>query len=170
MTEPLLRTPLYDVHRRLGGKMVPFAGWEMPVQYEGVLAEHRAVREAVRRLAQRGAPVVMVASNLGNCGQVSYVGIDNRAAGRLAEAETSLRKAATLAPARAEPDKDALDIEARRVREAVLAVEIIELAVIDPGSVNFTDVVLGDARQPALTAERLTASTLPPRSDRKSVV
>lgn len=42
------------------------------------------VREAVRRLAQRGAPVVTVASNLGNCGQVSYVGIDNRAAGRLA--------------------------------------------------------------------------------------
>ncbi|MEO7985647.1 MAG: glycine cleavage system aminomethyltransferase GcvT [Gemmatimonadales bacterium] len=39
------RTPLYDIHRQLGAKMVPFAGWEMPVQYPaGILAEHRAVR------------------------------------------------------------------------------------------------------------------------------
>jgi aminomethyltransferase len=44
----LLHTPLYDVHRALGAKMVPFAGWEMPVQYPtGILAEHRAVRESV---------------------------------------------------------------------------------------------------------------------------
>ncbi|MFT3767334.1 MAG: glycine cleavage system aminomethyltransferase GcvT [Minicystis sp.] len=42
----LLRTPLFDEHVRLGGKMVPFAGWEMPVQYKGVTEEHRAVREA----------------------------------------------------------------------------------------------------------------------------
>ena len=42
----LLRTPLFDVHKALGAKMVPFAGWEMPVQYPGgILAEHRAVRE-----------------------------------------------------------------------------------------------------------------------------
>ncbi|MBK7351023.1 MAG: glycine cleavage system aminomethyltransferase GcvT [Gemmatimonadetes bacterium] len=42
----LLRTPLCDVHKALGAKMVPFAGWEMPVQYAGgILAEHRAVRE-----------------------------------------------------------------------------------------------------------------------------
>ncbi|HWV38538.1 MAG TPA: glycine cleavage system aminomethyltransferase GcvT [Vulgatibacter sp.] len=40
------RTPLYDAHVRLGGKMVEFAGWELPVQYEGVIAEHKAVREA----------------------------------------------------------------------------------------------------------------------------
>ncbi|APR81867.1 Aminomethyltransferase [Minicystis rosea] len=42
----LLRTPLYDEHLRLGAKMVPFAGWEMPVQYKGVTEEHKAVREA----------------------------------------------------------------------------------------------------------------------------
>jgi len=43
----LARTPLHDVHVRLGGKMVPFAGYEMPVQYPaGVMAEHRAVRTA----------------------------------------------------------------------------------------------------------------------------
>jgi len=40
----LLRTPLYDRHVSLGAKMVPFAGWEMPVQYDGVIQEHRAVR------------------------------------------------------------------------------------------------------------------------------
>ena len=43
--QTLLRTPLYDRHVALGARMVPFAGWEMPVQYEGVIPEHRAVRE-----------------------------------------------------------------------------------------------------------------------------
>ncbi len=38
------RTPLYDQHVQLGGKLVPFAGWEMPVQYEGIREEHSAVR------------------------------------------------------------------------------------------------------------------------------
>jgi aminomethyltransferase len=42
---PLKRTPLFDAHRKLGAKMVPFGGWEMPVQYAGILEEHRAVRE-----------------------------------------------------------------------------------------------------------------------------
>jgi aminomethyltransferase len=40
----LARTPLYGRHVALGARMVPFAGWEMPVQYEGVIPEHRAVR------------------------------------------------------------------------------------------------------------------------------
>jgi aminomethyltransferase len=44
--EALRRTPLYERHRQLGAKMVPFSGWEMPVQYEGILAEHHAVRTA----------------------------------------------------------------------------------------------------------------------------
>jgi aminomethyltransferase len=38
------RTPLFDRHAELGAKMVPFAGYEMPIQYEGIVAEHRAVR------------------------------------------------------------------------------------------------------------------------------
>jgi aminomethyltransferase len=42
--QTLQRTPLYERHRALGARMVPFAGWEMPVQYEGVIPEHRAVR------------------------------------------------------------------------------------------------------------------------------
>ena len=42
---PLKRTPLCDEHRKLGAKIVPFAGWEMPVWYNSALEEHRAVRE-----------------------------------------------------------------------------------------------------------------------------
>ena len=42
--EPLRRTALFDAHRALGGRIVPFGGFEMPVQYAGILAEHDAVR------------------------------------------------------------------------------------------------------------------------------
>ncbi|MCA9605407.1 MAG: glycine cleavage system aminomethyltransferase GcvT [Myxococcales bacterium] len=42
----LARTPLYDEHVALGARMVPFAGWSMPVQYAGVVKEHEAVRAA----------------------------------------------------------------------------------------------------------------------------
>ena len=41
------RTPLYQVHRALGARMIEFGGWQMPVQYSGILAEHRAVRTQV---------------------------------------------------------------------------------------------------------------------------
>ena len=45
MTDHLKRTPLYDEHVELGAKMVPFAGFEMPVQYPtGIRREHQAVR------------------------------------------------------------------------------------------------------------------------------
>jgi aminomethyltransferase len=44
MPATLLHTPLYERHVELGARMVPFAGWEMPVQYGGVIPEHRAVR------------------------------------------------------------------------------------------------------------------------------
>src|ERR671937_2346908 len=44
MAETLRRTPLHDRHVALGARMVPFAGWDMPVQYGGVIQEHRAVR------------------------------------------------------------------------------------------------------------------------------
>src|SRR6266542_1666332 len=44
MAQTLLRTPLHDRHVALGARMVPFAGWDMPVQYEGVIPEVRAVR------------------------------------------------------------------------------------------------------------------------------
>jgi aminomethyltransferase len=42
--QTLRQTPLHDRHVALGARMVPFAGWDMPVQYEGVIPEHKAVR------------------------------------------------------------------------------------------------------------------------------
>jgi aminomethyltransferase len=46
MTDSLRRTSLYDEHAILGARIVPFAGWEMPVQYTGIVDEHHAVRTA----------------------------------------------------------------------------------------------------------------------------
>ncbi len=43
----VLRTPLEEVHRELGAKIGPFAGWAMPIEYEGTVSEHRAVRQRV---------------------------------------------------------------------------------------------------------------------------
>jgi aminomethyltransferase len=43
---PLQRTPLFEAHKKLGARLVEFGGWEMPVQYSGIVEEHRAVREA----------------------------------------------------------------------------------------------------------------------------
>jgi aminomethyltransferase len=43
---PLLKTPLYDKHLKLGAKMLPFGGWIMPIQYEGILAEHAHTRNS----------------------------------------------------------------------------------------------------------------------------
>lgn len=42
-----MKTVLYDRHIALGAKIVSFAGWDMPIQYQGILAEHQAVRQAV---------------------------------------------------------------------------------------------------------------------------
>src|SRR5690349_23926094 len=44
-TAPIQRTPLFEQHRALSARLVPFAGWEMPIQYAGIIEEHRAVRE-----------------------------------------------------------------------------------------------------------------------------
>jgi aminomethyltransferase len=40
----MLRSPLHSRHEELGARLLPFAGWEMPIQYDGIVAEHRAVR------------------------------------------------------------------------------------------------------------------------------
>ena len=42
--EQIKKTALYDAHKRYGGKLIEFAGWELPVQYEGIIPEHEAVR------------------------------------------------------------------------------------------------------------------------------
>src|SRR5881409_1205255 len=47
MDTPLKRTPLFEAHVAAGARMVPFGGWEMPVQYTGIIEEHRTVRSAV---------------------------------------------------------------------------------------------------------------------------
>src|SRR5437868_1610426 len=50
MTEPTIKlkeTPLNSVHRKMGARMVDFGGWDMPVQYSGILDEHHAVRSGV---------------------------------------------------------------------------------------------------------------------------
>jgi aminomethyltransferase len=44
-TETLRHTALFDLHERQGGRMVPFAGWMMPVQYKGIVEEHNTVRQ-----------------------------------------------------------------------------------------------------------------------------
>ncbi len=46
-TAPLKRTPLHAAHVRLGARMIGFGGWDMPVQYAGIVEEHRTVRRAV---------------------------------------------------------------------------------------------------------------------------
>jgi len=60
----LKRTALYDRHVALGARIIPFAGWEMPVQYAGILAEHRAVRTSAGLF------------DLGHMGQVRILGPD----------------------------------------------------------------------------------------------
>lgn len=45
MSEPK-KTSLYDIHNKYGGKIIDFAGWSLPVEYEGIIAEHEAVRNA----------------------------------------------------------------------------------------------------------------------------
>ena len=47
MSTSLQRTPLFDAHLKAGARMVEFGGWEMPVQYTGIIEEHRRVRSTV---------------------------------------------------------------------------------------------------------------------------
>src|SRR2546423_1640264 len=47
VTEARRATALLEMHRELGAKLTEFSGWDMPLQYSGVISEHRSVREAV---------------------------------------------------------------------------------------------------------------------------
>ncbi|MEG0995523.1 MAG: glycine cleavage system aminomethyltransferase GcvT, partial [Clostridia bacterium] len=64
MEETILKTPLYQRHADNGGKLVPFAGYWLPVQYTGVIAEHTAVRTGVGLF------------DVSHMGEVSFVGKD----------------------------------------------------------------------------------------------
>jgi aminomethyltransferase len=66
---PLLHTPLHELHKRLGARMVPFAGYDMPVQYpSGIVAEHRQCRQAAALF------------DVSHMGQLRLVGADAAAA------------------------------------------------------------------------------------------
>src|SRR5947209_3032524 len=60
-----LRTPLYDWHVARGARMVEFAGWDMPVQYTGIVAEHTAVRTAAGLF------------DISHMGRLSFAGADS---------------------------------------------------------------------------------------------
>jgi glycine cleavage system T protein (aminomethyltransferase) len=83
-TENLKRTPLYDLHVELGGKMVPFAGYEMPVQYPlGILGEHQHTRSGaglfdVSHMGQiklRGESYAQVAAALERLCPADFLGL-----------------------------------------------------------------------------------------------
>jgi aminomethyltransferase len=91
-----LRTPLFEAHQTLGAKLVDFAGWEMPVQYESVIAEHQAVRTAaglfdVSHMGEvefRGKGALetandLISNDLARCadGQAVYAGLLNEEGG-----------------------------------------------------------------------------------------
>ncbi|EPX55663.1 Aminomethyltransferase (glycine cleavage system T protein) [Cystobacter fuscus DSM 2262] len=90
------RTPLNDAHRALGARMVDFAGWDMPVQYSSVIAEHEAVRNAVGlfdvshmgEIEFRGPGALetanrLITNDLSKCadGQALYAGLLNEQGG-----------------------------------------------------------------------------------------
>jgi aminomethyltransferase len=90
------KTPLYEAHRALGARLVDFAGWEMPVQYTSVIAEHQAVRTAaglfdVSHMGEvefRGPGALQAANGLItndlariHDGQAVYAGLLNEAGG-----------------------------------------------------------------------------------------
>ncbi|HET6304484.1 MAG TPA: glycine cleavage system aminomethyltransferase GcvT [Myxococcota bacterium] len=92
----LRRTPLHETHVRLGARLVPFGGFEMPVQYTSILDEHRAVRERVGlfdvshmgQIHLRGPEAVATAERLVTCevaslavGRVRYGCLCNEAGG-----------------------------------------------------------------------------------------
>ena len=90
------QTPLYDAHRKLGARMVDFAGWQMPVQYSSVIAEHEAVRTAAGLfdVSHMGeveflgpgaleAANALISNDLARCtdGQAVYAGLLNEQGG-----------------------------------------------------------------------------------------
>ncbi len=98
MTEPLLKTPCHDWHVEHGGRMVDFAGWDMPVQYSSIAEEHKAVRGAaglfdiahMGRLFFEGPDAEKFLNHLLTCdvsaleeGQIRYGLVTNEAGGIL---------------------------------------------------------------------------------------
>ena len=106
-----LRTPLYPAHVAAGARMVDFAGWDMPVQYQGVLEEHAAVRERVGifDVSHMGEITVegpraleatqrLVTNDLSKCadGQAQYCGLLNERGGFIDDIIVYRRSAQSL--------------------------------------------------------------------------
>jgi aminomethyltransferase len=85
--QPMLRTPLHALHMTAGARMVPFAGYDMPVQYEGILAEHLHTRAAAGLF------------DVSHMGQLSLVGPDHATTAAALEALVPA-DIANLAPGR----------------------------------------------------------------------
>jgi aminomethyltransferase len=90
------QTPLYEAHKKLGGRLVDFAGWDMPVQYSGLIPEHEAVRTAaglfdvshMGEIEFRGKGALeeanrLITNDLSRCvdGQAVYAGLLNERGG-----------------------------------------------------------------------------------------
>src|SRR3954468_2595827 len=86
---PVLRvTPLNPVHRSLGAKMVDFGGWDMPVQYSGILDEHNTVRTAVGVFDVSHMGEIEVRGN-GALALVNYAATNNAAKLKTGQAQYS---------------------------------------------------------------------------------
>ena len=141
------RTPIYDLHVRLGGRMVEFAGWELPVQYSSIVEEHRAVRATaglfdvshLGRVELRGPGALETLQHLATndaakleIGRAQYSLLLNERGGivddifvyRLAESYLIVINAATS-------QKDLAWMQAR-LRDAELIDRTAELATISP--------------------------------------
>ena len=84
MEAALERTALFETHRALGARLAPFAGWEMPIQYQGILAEARAVRSAsgVFDVSHMGRFFLQGAGAMGLLEWVATNGVGELAPGR----------------------------------------------------------------------------------------
>ena len=58
----LKRTPLFTAHQKLGGKLVEFGGWEMPVQYTSITDEHLAVRQAASARTELPPEAILISA------------------------------------------------------------------------------------------------------------
>ena len=124
--QPLKRTPLYDVHAALGAKIVPFAGFEMPVQYPtGITAEHKAVREKAGLFDVSHMGEFMIRGPQA-VGFVSYVTTNDVAALKPGEAHPDRARGRALVyrgPARLAADRQASLLASLFDQDISLAIE-----------------------------------------------
>ena len=118
-TAALRQLPLADQHRALGARFAPFAGWDMPVQYAGIVEEHRAVREraGVFDVSHMGR-VFLAGKDAGRLLRraVTYKVDQLAEGGPLGEVEVAHRIAGVVAGRRGAPLVEHLGLDARQRR------------------------------------------------------